>query len=217
MAAVRLVLRLAMIGLVVWAVHWVIVWLEGQTHSIGAPQHLSLLILLAMLAAYALLIAIPFVPGIEIGLALMLLQGRTSVPLVYLATVLGLMLAYTVGARLGYPALDRLFADLRLHRAGRLLDRIAPLTPAERLDLRVARLPGWLAAIATRYRYVVLGLCINVPGNGVLGGGGGLALLAGFSKLYSAPATILTFLIAVAPVPMLFWVFGRPVLPLPGL
>lgn len=205
-----------MIGVAVVAIHQLILWLESETHTIGQPQTIGVLILVAMLAAYALLIATPFVPGIEIGLALMFLHGDAVVPFVYLATVAGLALSFGIGARLGYATLHRLFADLRLRRACRLLERIAPLTPDARLDLLAGRLPAWLGGLATRYRYVLLGVLINIPGNGLIGGGGGLALMAGFSRLYRWPATALTFLIAVAPVPLVIWIYDRPVLPLPG-
>ncbi|WP_133064973.1 hypothetical protein [Flavimaricola marinus] len=212
----RLCLRLAIILLIVWGVHSVLLWLESETHTIGKPQTMGFLILAAMLAAYALLIATPFVPGIEIGLALMFLQGDKIVPFVYLATVIGLFLSYAVGSRLGYATLHRLFADLRVRSACRLLERIAPLTPDERLALIADTLPRWIGPKATQYRYVLLGVLINLPGNGLIGGGGGLALLAGLSRLYSATATALTFLIAVAPVPLVVWFFDRPVLPLPS-
>lgn len=215
-AILRIALRIAIIVLIVWGVHWVILWLETETHRIGQPQSLSLLILLAMLTAYALLIAVPFVPGIEIGLALMFLQGDRIVPFVYVATLLGLLLSYGIGRGFGYATLHRLFADLHIRPACRLLERINPLTPDQRLAVLTERLPARLGAFATRYRYILLGVLINIPGNGVIGGGGGLALMAGFSRLYAPAYTALTFVIAVAPVPLVIWFFDRPVLPLPG-
>jgi hypothetical protein len=49
---------------------------------------------------------------------------------------------------------------------------------------------------------------INVPGNAVIGGGGGLAFAAGMSGVFSVPAFLLTVAIAVLPVPLAIFAFG---------
>ena len=214
--ALRMAFRIALLAGLVIAVHQVLNWLDSQTHTIGQPQMLEMVVIAGLLAAYALMIALPFVPGIEIGIALMFLEGGAIAPFVYLATVAGLCLAYLAGSLLPYAMLYRLFADLRLRPATRLLARIAPLTPDQRLAALQAKLPGWLSAIAVKRRYILLGVLVNIPGNGVVGGGGGLALLAGLSRLYRPGATALTLLIAVAPVPLMVWLFDRPPLPLPS-
>jgi hypothetical protein len=46
-------------------------------------------------------------------------------------------------------------------------------------------------------------VALNLPGNTLLGGGGGIALMAGLSGLYPMPAYLTTVAIAVAPVPLL--------------
>ncbi|MGB3315212.1 MAG: hypothetical protein WBB85_12430, partial [Albidovulum sp.] len=63
--------------------------------------------------------------------------------------------------------------------------------------------------------YVLLALLINLPGNSLLGGGGGILLLAGMSRLFSPLATLATVAIAVAPVPILVYLMGEGH-PLPG-
>ena len=45
---------------------------------------------------YVLMLALPFVPGVEIGLLLMILFGREGVIVAYVATIVGLSLAYLV-------------------------------------------------------------------------------------------------------------------------
>ena len=45
---------------------------------------------------YALVLALPFVPGVEFGLLLMVLFGREGVIAAYVATIVGLSLAYFV-------------------------------------------------------------------------------------------------------------------------
>ena len=82
------------------------------------------------------------------------------------------------------------------------------------LEARSAsRLPPWLALIDLRSRYILLAVLINLPGNSLIGGGGGIGLLAGLSRIYAPLATVLTFLIAVSPIPLLVWIYGMPILP----
>jgi hypothetical protein len=49
------------------------------------------------LVAYIGLLAIPFVPGAEIGIAMLTAFGAAIAPLVYVATVAAMMLSYTMG------------------------------------------------------------------------------------------------------------------------
>jgi hypothetical protein len=57
----------------------------------------------------------------------------------------------------------------------------------------------------------MLALAFNLPGNTLLGGGGGIALAAGMSGLYRPVAYLATVVLAVAPVPLLFLITGvRP-------
>jgi hypothetical protein len=73
------------------------------------------LVLAAAAAVYVLAMALPFVPGIEIGLALMLLLGEPGIALVYLCTQLALALGYAAGRFLPRPALPGAWAE-RLRR-----------------------------------------------------------------------------------------------------
>jgi hypothetical protein len=148
------------------------------------------------------------VPGIEVGIALLLLQGAAIAPFVYIATVLGLLLAFTVGQHVPLTALRGLFRDLRMARVCKLLDEVAAATPAERLSALENRLPEWLARITTRYRYVMIGMLINMPGTFVLGGGGGILMLSGMTGLFRRAPMLATMMIATAPVPFAVWTFG---------
>ena len=51
----------------------------------------------AALVVYALLLAIPFVPGVEIGIALLIMQGPAIAPFVHAATVAGLLISFAIG------------------------------------------------------------------------------------------------------------------------
>ena len=57
-------------------------------------------------------------------------------------------------------------------------------------------------SIAVRYRYLAIALAINMPGNSIIGGGGGIMMIAGLSGIFTPLATFLTVVIAVSPVPL---------------
>ena len=50
---------------------------------------------------------------------------------------------------------------------------------------------------------LVLGILFNLPGNSVLGGGGGIALICGMSRLFKWQWFLLTVILVTAPVPLL--------------
>lgn len=205
-----LALRLALLGAVAWGVHLLLgVAMESIADLPPGTQGLARNgLILLMLVLYAVLIAVPFVPGIEIGVMLMVLRGAEIAPAVYAATLGGLLLAFLAGRLLPYPVLHRLCLDLRLAGAARLVETVAPLSEAQRLALLRRALPRRLGGVATRWRYLTIAALVNVPGNGVIGGGGGICLIAGLSGLFSARAITLTLALAVAPVPLAVWLYG---------
>ena len=203
----RSLLRLGAVLVLAWGVHLLIGWARVETEGLAQAAHLRLGLLLALLLIYALLIALPFVPGVEIGLMLMAMEGGWIAPFVYLATLAGLTLAYGLGRLIPYRHLHRALSDLRLHRAAAALARMDSLGPRKRLALMRARLPRWIGNRVIRHRYLVLALLVNLPGNAVIGGGGGILMLSGVSRLFSLPAVLLTLALAVAPVPLLVWAF----------
>ena len=159
-------------------------------------------------AAYALLLAIPFVPGVEIGLALIAMLGPPIAVLVYLCTLAGLTLAYVVGRLIPLRILIHLAHDCHLERTRELLETIAPMDKQQKLEFLIARAPKRFVPFLLRYRYVALAVALNIPGNYLIGGGGGIALFAGISRLFAAPAFMLTIVLAVAPVPLAVLYFG---------
>jgi hypothetical protein len=208
---IALAIRLAVIVAVVWVLHFLIGWVTEITEGTGnKPLMLGLLSLL--LLAYALLMATPFAPGIEIGISLLVLRGADIAPFVYAATVAGLSLAFLAGRYMPYAWLHAIFYDLRLMSACRLLERTAPLDRDQRLELLRGRLPGWLGPLIGGGRYLMLAVLLNLPGNFVVGGGGGLAFLAGLSRLYGSTATLAVMAAAVLPVPLWVWLYGSDIL-----
>lgn len=198
-------IRLCAILLIAYGIHLLMGWVTGL--ALFEDDRLRIGMLVAFLFAYALLISVPFVPGVEIGLSLMVMEGPWIAPLIYVSTVAGLSLAYGAGEWVPYARLHRIFEDLRLKKACRLLEAVEPLSRTERLEALRARAPGWLRPVATRYRYVLLGVLVNLPGNAVLGGGGGILFTAGLSRLFLPVQTVVTILVAVAPVPLAVWLF----------
>ena len=70
------------------------------------------------------------------------------------------------------------------------------------------RLPDWLGHRLIKWRYLGLAAVINIPGNSIVGGGGGICMVAGLSRIFTPTATLVTIALAVSPVPLLIWFFG---------
>ncbi|WP_143057975.1 hypothetical protein [Loktanella fryxellensis] len=209
-----LALRLLILAALVAGGLALVGWMQGHVADLEAAAQrrtLTSLVIVAMVA-YALIIAIPFIPGIEIAVALMVMAGPVVAPFVWIATVLGLMLAYLAGRWIALGWLAGLLTDLRLHRAAGLVCGIAQEAPEARLAALARRLPRGLAPLATRYRYGLIALLLNVPGNIALGGGGGILLGAGVSRLFTPGRTLLTIALATAPVPLAVWLWGAGLL-----
>jgi hypothetical protein len=164
--------------------------------------------IMASAALYALLLAVPFVPGAEIGIALMIMLGPPIAVLVYLCTVAGLSLSFVLGRLIPIRVLVRMARDLRLDQTARLLEAIEPLNQNQRLDLLISISSKRFFPLLLRYRYLALAVALNVPGNYLVGGGGGLAMIAGVSRVYSIHGFLLTVLLAVSPVPLAVLIFG---------
>lgn len=159
-------------------------------------------------AIYILAVAIPFVPGAEFGFALILALGAPIVVLVYASMVAALTLSYMLGRFVPAHSMAALFDFLGFRRARQLVLDMAPLGAAERLELLTARAPRRIIPFLLRHRYLAFAVVLNLPGNTLLGGGGGLALAAGMSGLYPLPAFLATIGLAVAPLPVVIWLTG---------
>ena len=207
LGAVRLGAKLAVILAAVYVIHLAMDWATTRAAE-TANESLMIGVLAMLLLAYALLIAVPFMPGIEIGISLLMLKGAAIAPLVYLATVLGLLIAFAAGRFLPQGWLRGLLADMRLRRACALIDQLAPMTRRQRLDHLTQRAPSWLRPMIGPGRYVLLAVLLNMPGNTVIGGGGGIAFISGFSRLYKPVITVIVIALAVLPVPLIVWLSG---------
>ncbi len=161
---------------------------------------------------YVILLSIPFVPGAEIGVALMAMLGPRIALLIYLCTLAGLSLSFVLGRLIPLKAVIHLTKELKLDRTCQLLEEIEPLDKKERLNLLIGRAPKRLLPLLLRYRYLALAAALNIPGNYLIGGGGGIALFAGVSRLFSVTGFFITIILAVAPVPFAVMIFGADIL-----
>ena len=207
---VRLVAVVALAAALWWLSDRAVAWIETMPVERQGLARLALWTALGL--AQAVMIALPFVPGVEIGFALLMTNGAEAALPVWAATVTGLLAAFAAGRLIPEARLAAIFDDLRMTAAAALLRQVAPLGPRRRLVLLRRRLPRPLARRIVPLRYVVLALLWNLPGNAVLGGGGGISLLAGLSGIYSTRAVALTAALAIAPVPLAVWLWGGEML-----
>jgi len=158
---------------------------------------------LAGVVLYICLMATPFLPGIEIGLILMILLGPKGVVLVYFCTLIALTLSFGLGRIFPPHLLASLLGWLHLSRAESLLRKFDATPPEQRLEFIAGETStGTMPALLKR-RYLVLAALLNLPGNVVIGGAGGIAMLAGMSQLYSFPKYLLLVAVAILPGPIL--------------
>ena len=202
----RVAILIAVLVLATWGAHMVRDALNLQIRPDNEQQVHRMIMLGA--AAYIGLLALPFVPGAEIGLAMLAAFGAAIAPLIYICTVASMLLAYTVGRFLPVELLERALSAMRMRRAADLVARAAPLSGEDRVAMLLEGQSARAMQFAIRYRYVGLALAVNMPGNSVIGGGGGIMLMAGLSGIFSPLATVATIALAVSPVPLAMVFFG---------
>lgn len=158
-------------------------------------------VLVSLALAYALALAVPFIPGVELGLLIMAVFGPLGALVAYAATIGGLCLAYALGQVLPERFIVGLLARLGIAVPR---DGIGPTMQGMIGQSGLTRsAPRKLAALFLNHRYLTLAACLSFPGNAALGGGGGLALLCGLSRQFGWRSFLLTVAIATSPVPIL--------------
>ncbi len=190
-------------------------WLSSLINKLEADQAQQAMtgLIVVILIGYAVLIAIPFVPGVEIGATILMVQGAQAAPLVYLATMLGMSIAFLSGQFLSLDWMTAQCDTLRMVRLCKLIHRIKDTPMNDRLNALRARLPRWLAPLVVNYRYVMVAIAINTPGSVAIGGGGGIMLAAGLSRLFTTGWMMATIALATLPIPLAVWIMGTDVLP----
>ncbi len=190
--------------------HWGSGWLinfVGVDLGTGA-QSRDLQVMVVGIVLYTALMAIPFVPGMEISLGLLAVFGPRVAMAVYVATVAALCLSCLIGKILRVSLLATFFGSLGLQRAKGLVERLEPLNAEQRLGTLIDHAPKRIVPMLLKHRYIAIIVALNVPGNAVIGGGGGIALLAGMSGLFTLPRFLLTVALAALPVPLFVMLTG---------
>jgi len=156
----------------------------------------------AVVVLYVVLTAIPFVPGTEIGVALLMVFGARMAGIVYLATIAALTLSFVLGRLIPERRLAAWLGRRGLVRAAALMETFEKLGPEGRDRYLTQTTPRWLKPWLVEHRRLTLIVLINLPGNTLVGGGGGIALVTGMSRLISLPQFLVCTALAVAPVPL---------------
>ena len=201
-------LRIAVVALIYGGLlaggHWGSGWLidlVGVDLGTGAQPH-DLHVMIAGVVFYAALMAIPFVPGMEISLALLAVFGPKVAMAIYAATVAALAVSCLIGRMLPVSLIATLFGSLGLQRAKGLVESLQPLTAEQRFEVLIEHAPKRVVPVFLKHRYIAIMVALNVPGNAVIGGGGGIALLAGMSGLFTFPRFLASVSLAALPVPL---------------
>ena len=201
-------LRIAVVALIYGGLlaggHWGSGWLidlVGVDLGTGAQSH-DFHVMIAGVAFYAALMAIPFVPGMEISLALLAVFGPKVAMAIYAATVAALTLSCLIGRMLPLSLIATLFGSLGLQRAKGLVQSLQPLSAEQRFEALIEHAPKRVVPVLLKHRYIAIIVALNVPGNAVIGGGGGIALLAGMSGLFTIPRFLASVSLAALPVPL---------------
>lgn len=170
------------------------------------PMHEPMIhrIVMTAFVAFIVLAAIPFVPGAEIGFALLLLFGGQVAPLVYLGMVGALVVSYAIARLVPSTALCCALNWLGLERASKFIAKLDATPQNDRLAMLSGVMPSKVGQKLLRQRYILLAVALNTPGNSLMGGGGGLAFIAGASRLFSFWPFLAVVICAVAPVPLFF-------------
>jgi hypothetical protein len=203
---IRLAAKIALfLGILVF-LNYAMGWLANFIAFQMWPRHINMafFLLFASIGLYILLLAIPFLPGIEVGLMLMAMLGAKGIALVYLCTLLSLSLSFLFGRLLPPRHLARALGWFHLTRARNLVTALEPLDTEERLRFLLRSAPSRIVPFLLRQRYLVIGVLFNLPGNALIGGGGGLGLIAGMSRLFPFPKYLLLICLAITPGPIIF-------------
>lgn len=189
-------------------------WIGQRLKMEITPENESVIFGATVIAIilYALLIALPFVPGVEIGIGLMVMFGTPMAIPVYISTIIGLTLGFFIGRLVPEKVLCGCFDFLGMTRVSNMLRDLARKPVSERMNMLVERAPSRIVPFLLRHRYIAIAVSFNIPGNSVIGGGGGIAFMAGLSRLFSFPLYLLAVVIGVSPVVILFLIFGPSVL-----
>ncbi len=202
----RIAGKIALFLGVLFFLNYAVGWIANLFAFQMWPQHanIAFFLLFGSIVAYILLLAIPFLPGIEVGLMLMAMLGVKGIVLVYLCTVLSLSLSFLFGRLLSPRCVASTLEWFHLTKARDLVTSLEPLDGEDRLRFLLRSAPSRIVPFLLRRRYLIVGVLFNLPGNAIIGGGGGIGLIAGMSRLFPFPKYLLLIFVAITPGPIGF-------------
>lgn len=201
-------LRIATLVALVLGIHTLGDWVSVQLQLELSPRQNAMFDagVLLLVLAYTVTMALPFVPGIEIGLAVMLVFGPDVFLVVYACTQVALLLSFLAGRLVPLSCLAALADWLQLHRMQSTLASLEPLEPEKRLEYMLRCAPRRWVRKLIEHRYLALAVLINMPGNAMVGGAGGIGLMAGMSRVFGLPQYVFVMALATTPVPIVLWI-----------
>lgn len=180
---------------------WSNQYLHHQIWPINTDQ--NYLFIGALVLIYAICMILPFMPAIELGLVLLALLDIQGVLMLYLLTVFSLSISYAIGKLIPVQVLKRLFQFLHFQKASDLLCASGECDDKEQINRFLEHAPKRFIPFLLRHRYWVFGVAVNTPGNMLLGGAGGIAMMSGVSRLFNFKTFVFAVLVAVSPLPIL--------------
>jgi len=185
-------------------------WLAHQVNFQLYPRHEPYLhlVILGSFGLYILLMSLPFMPGIEIGLTLMLFLGSKGVILVYCCTLIALSISFLIGQRIPLQKFAKFLGWLHLKKARDLILEMEPLPPSERVAILHKKAPARVVPHLLNHRYLTIAFLLNLPCNAVIGGGGGIGLIVGMSGLIPYTRYLLIIAVSISPVPIVIFLKG---------
>lgn len=200
---VRIIKILILIGAIVllnFGGGWVANQIEFQLY----PRHEPMLniIILGSFALYILLMTLPFMPGIEIGLALMLFLGAKGVIIIYCCTIIALSISYAMGRKIPPRLFAKVLDWLYLKKARNLVIDIEHMPHNERVRFLQDKAPSKIAPYLLKHRYLMIAALLNLPCNALIGGGGGIGVISGMSGIMTYPRYLALVALAISPVPV---------------
>ena len=152
---------------------------------------------------YAILLSMPFFHGVELAWLVILIFGKEAIIVFYLFTIIGLCWSFAVGRWLEGSWLTARYDLKNLNlRFSRRIDSLSQKINGVAI-FKIARPSS--KKFLFHSRYVILAILVNIPGNAIIGGGGGIALLCGMNRSFSLRGFIITIALAVSPVPILLF------------
>ena len=179
---------------------WLLQQLNYAFPDASFEPHLTILITVAI---FMLASAIPFVPGAEIGFGLMVMFGGRVIILVYICMVIALLTSFLAGRFLPFSMITKMFSYLGIVRAQKYVTGFHEMEIDGRFKLLIDKAPGKIMPVLAGHRCLAIMILLNLPGNSLLGGGGGIAFACGMSGLFTPLKFTLIVAAAVAPVPLL--------------